>query len=178
MLYKAIHLNQCILTGIHPKWHFQFPTPWSAYGLCSFFFPRMSQLGPELLFPLVPAWVPALSPDRSLPQSWAHPGGQGEWNTPVGRPRSCDLLSRTPMSCSSCVRGGDNAMPQERGWEFSHCFHVLSVLGCTCVLSTQHFVLCRQNIHNTRLPFQSPVSSTHIKGRKVSCLKIGLEIPS
>ena len=96
----------------------------------------------------------------------------------LDRPRSCDLLSRTPMSCSSCVRGGDNAMPQERGWEFSHCFHVLSVLGCTCVLSTQHFVLCRQNIHNTRLPFQSPVSSTHIQGRKVACLKIGLEIPS
>ena len=44
-------------------------------------------------------------------------------------------------------------------------------------VSTQHFVLCRQNIHDTPLPFPSVVSPNTIQGSKASCLKIRLEIP-
>ena len=39
----------------------------------------------ELLFPLIPAWVPALGPNWSLPQSWANHGGWRGWNTPIGQ---------------------------------------------------------------------------------------------
>ena len=63
------------------------PRPTSCTSHCC----RLTSLAPalpaarELLFPLIPVWVLALGPDWSLPQSWAHHGGQGGWNTPIGQ---------------------------------------------------------------------------------------------
>ena len=44
-------------------------------------------------------------------------------------------------------------------------------------VSTQHFVLCRQNIQDTPLPFPSIVSCNTIQESKASSLKISFEIP-
>ena len=49
-------------------------------------------------------------------------------------------------------------------------------LRCLYKVSTQHFVLYRQNIHDTPLPFPGIVSRNTIQGSKASCLKTGLEI--
>ena len=49
-------------------------------------------------------------------------------------------------------------------------------LRCLYKVSTQHFVLYRQNIHDTPLPFPGAVSRNTIQGSKASCLKTGLEI--
>ena len=180
MLYKAICLDQCILTGIHPKWHFQFPTPWSAYHLCSFVFPRMSQLGPELLFPLIPQWVPALSPHWSLPpilspSQWPGWMEHINWTDPGG----VTILCRTPVSSSHLCQGWRQCDAPRAGLRTQSLFPCAQCPGmCLCILSTHHSVLCRQHIHDTRLPFPSHVWSTHIQGSKASCLKIGLEIPS
>ena len=69
-------------------------------------------------------------------------------------------------------QGGDSAMPQSRAES--------PVTVSVCPVSwdvTAHplyFVLCRQNIHDTPLPFRKAVSHPHIQGSKTSCLKNAL----
>ena len=70
----------------------------------------------EVLFPLIPALSPG--PGRRLVTApvlsqsrWPGRMGHTDWTDPG----HVTMLSRTPVSSSPCVRGGDRAMPQERG---------------------------------------------------------------